>query len=160
MQLTETLEYAADPDTVFAMLCDQSWREEVCRRTHATEYTVTVEQSGDDVVVRTTRVVPAPEGAKKIVGSTLTVEQTETWGSADAGGARRADLDIAIKGQPAGMRGSITLTSSGTGSTEAVTGQVKVRIPFIGAKFEPQIADAIRGALAKEGQVGREYLAD
>jgi hypothetical protein len=72
--------YAADPDTVFAMLCDQSWREEVCRRTYATEYTVTVEQRGDDVVVRTTRIVPAPEGAKKIVGATLTVEQTETLG--------------------------------------------------------------------------------
>jgi hypothetical protein len=159
MQLNETLDYAADPDTVFAMLCDQSWREEVCRRTYATEYTVTVEQRGDDVVVRTTRIVPAPEGAKKIVGATLTVEQTETWGHAGAGGARRADLEIAIKGQPAGMKGTITLAAGGTGSLEVVSGDVKVRIPFIGAKFEPQIADAIRGALAEEGQDGREYLA-
>lgn len=159
MQLNETLDYAADPDTVFAMLCDQSWREEVCRRTYATEYTVTVQQSGDDVVVRTTRVVPAPDGAKKIVGSTLTVEQTETWGSADANGARRADLDIAIKGQPAGMKGSIALSPGGAGSLQVVSGDVKVRIPFIGAKFEPQIADAIKGAIAKEGQAGREYLA-
>jgi hypothetical protein len=34
-----------------------------------------------------------------------------------------------------------------------------VRIPFIGAKFEPTIADALRAGLKREGEAGREYLA-
>jgi hypothetical protein len=159
MELKETLDHPADPDTVFAMLCDQSWREEVCRRTHATDYTVVVEQRGDSVVVRTTRVVPAPDAAKKFVGASLTIEQNETWGIASADGSRSADLEIAIKGQPAGMRGTRTLAPGGSGSVETVSGDVKVRIPFVGAKFEPTIADAIRAAIHTEGKAGREYLA-
>jgi len=159
MELTETLDYPAGPDTVFAMLCDQGWREEVCRRTHAIRYEVQVEQSGDNVVVRTSRVVPAPEAAKKFVGAELTINQSETWGVATADGSRRADLTIEVKGQPAGMQGSITLAPGGSGSRHAVVGDVKVRIPFIGAKFEPAIADAVRFALVREGEVGREYLA-
>jgi hypothetical protein len=160
MELNETLDYAADPDTVFAMLCDQSWREEVCRRAYATDYTVAVEQSGDDVVVvRTTRVVPAPDAAKKFVGAELTIQQTETWSAPGADGSRRADLEISIKGQPAGMKGTVTLAPAGNGSVETVSGDVKVRIPFIGAKFEPTIAGAIRAVIVKEGEAGREYLA-
>jgi hypothetical protein len=159
MQLLETLDYAADPDTVFAMLCDKTWREEVCRRTYATEHSVSVEQRGDEVVVSTSRVLPAPDAAKKFVGATLTIEQTETWGAAGPDGSRRADLVIAIKGQPAGLNGSITLMPGGTGSLQTFAGDVKVRIPFIGAKFEPTIADALRAGLKREGEAGREYLA-
>jgi hypothetical protein len=159
MQLHERLDYAADPDTVFAMLCDQSWREEVCRRTYATEYSVSVEQRGDDVVVSTTRLVPAPDAAKKFVGASLTIEQTETWRQAAGDGSRAADVVIAIKGQPAAMTGTITLAPGGSGSLQEVSGDVKVKIPFIGAKFEPTIADAIRAAIKREGEVGREYLA-
>ncbi len=159
MELKKTLDYAADPDTVFAMLCDQSWREEVCRRTYATDYTVSVEQSGDSVVVHTRRVVPAPDAARKFVGSSLTIEQMERWGAAGADGSRRADLEIAIKGQPAGMTGTLALAPGGSGSVETIAGDVKVRIPFIGAKFEPVIADAIRAAIREEGKAGREYLA-
>jgi hypothetical protein len=159
MQLNERLDYSADPDAVFAMLCDQAWREEVCRRTYATDYSVSVEQRGDDVVVSTSRVVPAPDAAKKFVGASLTIEQTETWRPAAADGSRQADVVIAIKGQPAGMTGTVTLAPGGTGSLQTVSGDVKVRIPFIGAKFEPTIADAIRAAFKREGEVGREYLA-
>lgn len=160
MQFNEKLDYPADPDTVFAMLCDQSWREDICRRTYATDYSVTVEQSGDNVVVRTTRVIPAPEAAKKFVGAELTIQQSETWAAAGADGSRRADLEIAIKGQPAGMNGTVTLAPNNGGSVQTVSGEVKVRIPFIGAKFEPAIADAIRAALLKESEAGREYLTD
>jgi hypothetical protein len=159
MELTETLDYPADPDAVFAMLCDQGWREEVCRRTHATDWSVSVEQQGDEVVVRTTRVLPSPEAARRFVGATLTIEQTETWSGAGPDGSRTAALTIDVAGQPAGMTGSITLGPGGSGTLERLSGDVKVRIPFIGGKFEPVIGDAIRAAVDKEGAAGREYLA-
>lgn len=161
MELHETLEYDADPDTVFAMLCDQSWREDVCRAVHALDFDVTIRQDGDTVVVRTERTMPAqvPDAVKRFVGDTLIIEQVETWGPATAGGARAADLVVDVKGQPAGMKGTIALEPAGSGSREDVRGDVKVRIPFIGGKVEPEIVKALRTAIRVEGKAGRAYLA-
>lgn len=161
MELHETLEYDADPDTVFAMLCDQSWREDVCRDVHALSYDVTVRQEGDTVVVRTERTMPAqvPDAIKKFVGDTIVVEQVETWGPAAADGARTADLVVDVKGKPARMEGTVTLAPVDGGSHEDIRGDVLVRIPLVGGKIEPEIVKAIRAAIRVEGTSGRAYLA-
>lgn len=161
MELHETLEYDADPDTVFAMLCDQTWREAVCRDVHALSFDVSVRQEGDTVVIRTERTMPAavPDAVKKFVGDTIVVEQVETWGAAGAGGLRTADLVVDVKGKPAQMLGSVTLKPVGGGSHEDIRGDVKVRIPFVGAKIAPEIVKAIRHAIRAEERAGRVYLA-
>lgn len=161
MELHETLEYDADPDTVFAMLCDQSWREDVCRDVHALSFEVSVRQEGDTVVIRTERTMPAevPDVVRTLVGDTIVIEQVETWGARGAGGARTADLVVDVKGKPAGMVATIALEPVDTGSREEIRGDVKVRIPFVGAKIEPEIVKAIRAAVRAEGTSGRAYLA-
>lgn len=161
MELHETLEYDAAPDTVFAMLCDQSWREDVCRDVHALTFDVSIRQDGDNVVVRTERSLPAdvPDAVKKFVGDTIVVEQVETWGPAGPDGSRTADLVVDVKGKPAGMTGTVTLAAVGTGSRQEIRGDVKVRIPFVGGSIEPEVAKAIRTAIRVEGKSGRAYLA-
>ncbi len=161
MELAETLEYDADPDTVFAMLCDKSWREEVCRDVHALSFDVSVRQEGDTVVIRTERTMPAevPDAVKKFVGDTIVVEQVETWGTRGADGARTADLAVDVKGKPAQMVGTVTLEPVDGGSHEEIRGDVKVRIPFVGGRIEPEIVKAIRAAIRAEGASGRAYLA-
>ena len=97
MNLQETQEFDADPDRVFAMLCDQAWREEVCRATHAIDYSVSVEKSGGTVTVRTTRVLPAeiPEPFKSMVGDRIEIVQVETWpAEPDRDGTRQAEVDM------------------------------------------------------------------
>ena len=42
---------------------------------------------------------------------------------------------------------------------ELVTGQVKVAIPFLGGKIEPEIAKGIVTAMRVEQKTGREWLA-
>ncbi len=160
MELHETLEYDADPDTVFAMLCDQSWREAVCRDVHALAYDVSVRQEGDAVVIRTERTMRAevPDAVKKLVGDTIVVEQVETWGPAGTDGTRTADLEVDIEGKPAGMLGTVTLQPVGGGSHEVIRGDVTVRIPFIGSRIEPEIVKVIRAAIRVEGEAGRAYL--
>jgi Protein of unknown function (DUF2505) len=161
MKLEETQDYDADPDAVFAMLCDQEWREEVCRATHAVDYAVEVEESADGVVVRTTRVLPAnvPEPVKSMVGKHIEIAQTETWSDADVDGVRHAEIDVRIARQPASMVGTMTLEPYGSGTRQTVTGEIQVKIPLLGRKIEPELAKAIRAALDKEGECARAYLA-
>lgn len=161
MNLQETQEFDADPDRVFAMLCDQAWREEVCRATHALDYSVSVEESDGTVTVRTTRVLPAeiPEPFKSMVGDRIEIVQVETWPAApDGDGARRAEVDLQISKQPASMTGTIDLQSNGSRTRRTVNGDIRVKIPLLGRRIEPEIAKAVRAALDKEEQSARTYL--
>jgi hypothetical protein len=160
MELQEIQDYDADPDAVFAMLCDRSWREEVCRATHAIDYSVSVQESSTGVTVHTTRVLPGnvPEPIKSLVGEHIEIVQTETWSTAADGGARHAEIDVRIARQPASMTGTMTLEPHGSGTRQTVVGDVRVKIPLLGRRLEPEIAKAIRAALDKEGECARAYL--
>lgn len=160
MELEESQDYDADPETVFAMLCDRTWREEVCRATHAVDYSVEVEGTGTDVTVRTTRLLPAkvPEPLKSMVGQHIEIVQVETWSDPGGDDTRRADIEVRISGQPASMTGTMTLRPHRSGTRQTVVGDVKVRIPLLGRRIEPEIAKAIRAALDKEGECARAYL--
>lgn len=160
MQLNETLTYAAGPDAVFAMMCDKSWRERVCELARAVSYDVSVERDADRVTVRVDRVIPAdlPDAFKRLVGSRIEVEQVERWGAPGADGSRRADIELRIKGQPASMEGTSVLSGDERASTLRVTGDVRVKVPFVGRKFEPEVAKAVVGALRIEERSAAEYL--
>ncbi len=161
MQLHEVNDYAAAPDVVFAMLCDQAWREQVCRAVHALDYSVTIRQTGDQVHITTVRTMPAevPEAIKRMVGERIEITHVERWGPAAADGSRSAELRMDVTGQPASMTGTMRLVPSGAGSRESIDGDVKVTVPFFGKLVEPEILKAVQAGIAKEGEQGRAYLA-
>lgn len=162
MHFSERLDYPAAPDAVWAMYCDPAFREQVCTATGATSHHVDVmaDEAGGTITV--TRVLPAQmsESIRKLVGDTVTVTQTESWGgAADSSGARRADVTLRVEGKPASMAGTHTLMPAGTGCSLQVVGDLKVAIPFIGGRLESELAKVIGGALRREQQVGQRYLA-
>jgi hypothetical protein len=161
MELQETRDYDADPEAVFAMLRDKAWREGVCQATHAVDYSVDVEESDDGVVtIETTRVLPAsvPEPFRSMVGDRIEIVQTERWSPAEDD-VRNATVEVHITKQPASMTGTMTLAPHGAGTRQTVTGDIRVRIPLLGRRIEPELAKAIRAALDKEAEQGRAYLA-
>ncbi|UYM04058.1 DUF2505 domain-containing protein [Solicola gregarius] len=160
MQLDETLEYAAGPDTVFAMLCDASWRERVCELAYAQSYDVSVEPDGDAATITVERVMPAevPDAVKAFLGKTVEIQQVERWAPPLADGTRHAEVSVRIKGQPASMQGTSVLAGTDT-STLRVTGDVRVKVPFVGRKIEPEVAKAIAAALRIEETAAADYLA-
>ena len=159
MQLNETLAYDAAPDAVFTMLCDPAWREHVCELAHAQAYNVNVERNGESATITVQRTMRAelPDAVKSLLGKTIEVRQVEKWGPPDAAGTRRAELTVQIKGQPASMEGTSLLRGSDT-STLTVDGDVRVKVPIIGRKFEPEVAKAIRSALRIEEKAAADYL--
>ncbi|AWB93001.1 DUF2505 domain-containing protein [Aeromicrobium chenweiae] len=161
MKLNEKFSYkGADVEAVYALLVDQAFRTESCANQGASDYEVTVEPQGEGATVTIVRTQPAdmPDFVKKLTGSTVKVKQTEVWSGPDASGNRAADVKVSIVGQPAEMTGKAKLFAKDDGSEFTVDGDVKVSIPFIGKKIEPEVAKAIRSSLREEVEYGMARL--
>lgn len=157
-QLVQTLTYDAPLERVAAMLADPSFREEVCRSQGATSYDVSVSGgAGDALQVRVEMDQPTdkvPSFARKIVGETTTIVQTESWPTPEHG-----DIQVTIPGKPGEMVGTARLVETGGVTTETVTLDVTVRIPLVGGKVEDLIAKLLGSALRAEERTGKAYLA-
>ncbi|GAA3531969.1 hypothetical protein AFL01nite_20290 [Aeromicrobium flavum] len=160
MKLTERFEYPATPDQVFALVSDPTFREESCRHQGARDYDVKVTTEGDTTVVTIERTMESdmPDFIKKLTGDSVTVTQIEKWGPADAAGTRTADVSVDIHGQPARMRGTSTITATGATTAMTLDGDVKVSLPLIGKRIEPEVAKAISASLREEVEFGTTRL--
>jgi hypothetical protein len=162
MRLHETADYpGATPDQVFSIIRDDDFRAEVCEKVHAIAYEVTVDDQEDEVRVQIDRTMPAemPDFVKRLTGETVEVRQTEVWGPAAADGSRSGTVRLTIKGQPASMDGTMAINPTPSGAELVVDGDVKVKIPLVGRKIEPEVAKAIVAALQVESAAGRARVA-
>lgn len=155
MDITATADFTADPNTVFAMLTDPAFLEEVCVAGHAVNHEITVD--GTRTISR--RGLPAPDNLKTFTGSVLTIVEDITWGAAAADGSRRGDLVLTVDGQPARMTGTVDLAPHGAGSRVTVNGDLKVSIPLVGKKMEKAAAPAVLEGIRVQEKVGRDWLA-
>ena len=161
MKINETHSYGdADVEAVFGLISSEAFRTEAAEDAGARDIDVDVTESGGAVTITIVRAQPAemPDFVKKLTGSTVKVKQTETWGEPDAQGTRTADVKVSIIGQPAEMLGTAVLEAKGGGTSFTVTGDVTVKIPFIGKKIEPEVAKAIKGSLKHEVELGKTRL--
>ena len=160
-KISESFTYTgADVEAVYAIITDQPFRAESCEHQGSSDATVSVEQSGDGATVTVTRSQAAdmPDFVKKLTGDTVKVKQTEVWGGPAADGTRTADVKVSIIGQPAEMTGVAVLKPGSGGTDFTLEGEVKVSIPFIGKKIEPEVAKAIIGSLREEVAYGMTKL--
>ncbi len=157
MKFSHQLTYEAAPTDVHAMLADPQFREKVCAAMHSVRHDVSIDPSGNGMKVVVDQTQPAdgiPPFAKKIVGDEIRIVQREIWSNASA-----STLAVEIPGKPGDLKGDIALAADGDGTVETVTGDIKVKIPMLGAKLEGLIGDLLRSALRTEERVGRAWLA-
>jgi len=160
MDVREEIVYQATPDDVFEMLCDQEWREKVCRGIGSVRYEVTVSRTSDGATIRNDRVMNAdlPDIAKKIVGDTIEMVQTEEWGPREPDGARHGTFQVEIPGKPGAIKGTVSIKPESAGTREVVAGTVKVSIPLVGKKLEAEVVRGMKAALEVEGRIGAGWL--
>src|SRR5699024_12754081 len=122
----------------------EEFRGLVWERIAALAHTVTVERDGDGATVQISRTmaVGMPDFIKKMSGAEVEITQTEGWHPA-TDGERTGSVQVTIANQPASMSGTATVRHVEGGATLSLEGEVNVRIPFIGSRLEPQIAEAI-----------------
>jgi hypothetical protein len=156
MRFEHRLSYDASPDVVHEMLIDQAFRQKVATEMHTTRHLVTVDRTASGVVVvvdQTQHARRIPSFAKRFVGDEIQIVQTESWDS-----ETHAGLEVAIPGKPGHLKGGIVLESTGAGTQETVTGDIKVPIPLIGGRLEGLIAQLLDAAMRTEERVGRSWL--
>ena len=164
MDVRTELRYPASPDAVFGMITDPAFVDRRTKATGALSHEASTEPTdAGGAVVRVDRVLPAvvPDFVRKFVGKTLRVVQTDTWDAAGSGGARTGSFEVEIVGTPGRMSGSLGLEPDGNGGTvQRFEGEVRIPVPFVGAKIEKSAAEAVLAAVEKEGEVGRAWLAE
>jgi hypothetical protein len=146
----------ATVEQVHTMLGDQAFQEEVCDRQHVLRKTVTIERDGEAMVVRKEQVQQTqgiPSFATKFVGSETTITSVDAWASPTAG-----TLNVSLPGPLGALTGTLAKQQRGNDVVQTVTLDIKVGIPLVGGKLEGVVADLMGKAMAKENQVGREWL--
>lgn len=154
MDITTNLVFPADPATVFAMITDPGFLEDVAAEAGATNCTVTV----NGLVTTSARSLRAPAEAEKITGPTINLVETRTWSEPGPDGSRTGTLDLKVPGQPITMDGRITLQPAGDHTRVDITGELKVKIPLIGKKLEKMAAPAVKDGIRAEERVGLRRL--
>lgn len=158
MKFEHQMTYDAPPEAVHAMLAEPAFREQVCEAMDAVRRDVRIDGDRDAMSVVVDQTQPSkgiPSFARKFVGEEIQIVQREGWHGRDG-----ADLTVEIPGKPGHFKGGIALAGTGGGTTETVSGEIKVSIPLVGGKLEGLIGDLLAAALRTEERVGRRWLAE
>jgi len=111
-------------------------------------------------VAVTSITVPAsrlPAKARRFLSKDTTATITQTW---DGVGPDRASADFTVDvgSLPVKVRLTQTLTASGGSTTSTYSGDVKVSIPFVGAKIEQAAASHIDEILSADQRLVNDIL--
>jgi Protein of unknown function (DUF2505) len=158
--LTWTQQYPADSARVRAMLTDPDFVSQRAQRTGASASIsqVTVAADGVETVV-SERTLPAdvPAFAKKFMGETLVVTETQTWPVLDASGNGTVSIRVEFSA-PIVFTGSMVVTNQTDTTMLDISGQFKASVPLFGGKVEEIAKAQTERYLAKEQQLGQAWL--
>jgi hypothetical protein len=159
--IDEIQHYDASPTEVFSMFVDPAYIEKKCLASGSLEASSQIiEETGGKITIVGRRVLPAkvPSYAKRFIGETIVLTETQNWRPADADGSRAAGFVVDFDDQPISFNGSVELKPSGDGTTVETKGAIKCSVVFVGGKIEKLAQSWIVRFLAKEEKVGNEWL--
>ena len=100
---------------------------------------------------------PVPDFAKKFLGETNLVTQTDTWDLEKKTGR----LEAEIKGVPVKVGADMKLADEGAGSSNPLKWNLSCGIPLLGGKLEQIVASDIqskaKGDVAKSREILKSY---
>jgi len=160
-KLTNTDPYPATPDQLMAMMQDPDYLTGKYTALGDVKFDVKthdVHDNGVNIVVD--REIPSnlPGFAKKIMGETNHMVQSETWRK--DGDAYTAAINIDSPGKPIQIHGDMRISAvSDTESHWVVNFDIKASIPLVGGKLEKVVEDETKQTLVKEFEFNKSWLA-
>lgn len=159
MKITTQHRYAASPEQVIEMMCDERWLSEVAQQVGATEYQISVA----DRTSRVTADVTAPQQVQKFIRGTVKIELELTWGELAADKTAHGNITVGLGSAPAKASGSSRL---GPAEVKGQPGSVvdyeidfKITIPIVGKSLEVKAAPFVTDVMAVLQRTGDDYLA-
>ncbi len=163
MRIQRSWTYDAPIERVYAMTIDPRFQEAKCRHASAVGYSsdVTRVDGRDTVVVERSMATDGlPSQMRSFIGGTIHIVERQVWPvDPDQQGRRVADLRVEVKSAPVAFTGTITMTRAGDRTAMHAEGDLRAKVPLLGAKIEEAAAPAVTGAIEMEQQAGREFLA-
>lgn len=98
---------------------------------------------------------PIPDFAKKFLGDSMSVVQTDSWDL----GAMTGRIETEVKGTPVKMSAEMKLKDAGAGSVNEMKWNVTCGIPLIGGKLESIVADDVKTKSKNDEAASRKILA-
>lgn len=160
-KFTKTDPYSADVDQLWAMLSDRDYHQAKYESLGADNITFRSFSADDtSITMVNERDVPAdlPGFAKKIIGETNHVTQTERW--TRAGDSVTCAVQITVKNLPGGTTGTIDITPVESGCTWSTDFDIKIGVPLVGGKLEDLMKDETTSNQAQEKVFNDQWLAD
>lgn len=161
MKFTHRHTFAADAETVIAMLASKDFSHHRAQASGSQEADAIVDGTVDqDFTVSIRRIVPAtiiPEEFRSFVGSTLDVKYVEAW-EPPGQESRIGTFVVDITGTPGRVTGALELTNTEDGSELFMAGDAKVSVPLFGHMIEKTVADAVLHAFKDELVAADEWL--
>lgn len=160
-KISNTDRYDATPGQLLDMMRDEAYWSAKYEDLGASEFTLEeFADDGDTLRVKGRRVVPAdlPSVAKKVIGDTNTVTQSEDW--RPDGDGYVCDFAVEIANVPGGMKGWMKIVPVGEAQSDWILEySIKVSIPLIGGKLEGVMKDETRANLEKEFAFNSAWVA-
>ncbi|MCC2592797.1 DUF2505 domain-containing protein [Tessaracoccus sp. OS52] len=155
MQLTYHHTYNGTPEQVVALMRNKDFIADVAKHAGATSHEVTVE--GTVVTLRMS--LPVPGEVARFVGKDVNMVQRFEWGSPQADGTSRGNVDVDVKGMPINVAAVAVLKPLGEATAGDYSGDLNVKLPLVGGKVEKMVAPFIEKAFAGIERRAQEWLA-
>lgn len=162
MKFSHRHTFAADADTVIAMLASEDFARYRANASGSKQADAVVDGSADqDFTVSIRREIPAttiPEEFRSFVGSSLDVRYVEAWEPPGAA-ERVGTFAVEITGAPGRVTGALELSNVDEGSEFFMAGDAIAPVPLFGHIIEKTVADGVLKAFKAELVAADEWLA-
>ncbi len=163
MAVTASTTVPASVDQVVATFADEAFVRHVAEKAGATleSFQLSGETTGA-FIVTTVRAMPAdrlPEMAKKFVGSSVHLTQTDAYEAPAADGSRTVRSDITVASLPVSGSADQTLRPQGDQTEVHVDCTVEANIPFVGKQVAAAAEPYVSKALSLQSQEAEAWLA-
>jgi len=137
--------FAKGVDKVWAMYGDRAFFEKKYKATGCTNIQVLdykKTEKGFSITVKydAKSDAPVPDFAKKFMGETVSVTQTDAWDAA----TKTGKITTEIKGAPVKVTADMKLEASGKGAVNRMVWTLSCGIPLVGGKLESILAEDVK----------------
>jgi hypothetical protein len=155
-------DYAADVETVFALISDPGFVERKYVALGGRDVAVDrsdADDGGCEVVTKRTVTIELPGFASKVLAPSQSPVQIETWAAATSSGERLCRYTVEAPGTPSRIEGVHRLAPTASGCHHTIDIDAKVNIPLIGGKIEKFAAEQGRADINAQFAYTDEELA-